>query len=132
MLYDVKTPEEYLEMLESDWRKDKLQEVRAMIKGQAPHLIEGIAYKMLCYGNGATNIFHLTAQQAYVSLYVGTIDKIENARELLKEFNMGKGCIRIKESINLSETKIEVFIQKVLQTWNEGGNTDCEFPNYDY
>jgi len=24
-------------------------------------------------------------------------DKIENAREMLKEFNMGKGCIRIKK-----------------------------------
>ena len=125
MQYDAKTPEEYINLLESDWRKEKIEEIRALMKRLCPELKEGIAYKMLSYSNEETIVFCLNAQRAYVSLYVGTIDKVENARELLKEFNMGKGCIRIKKKINLSETKIDAFIREVMNVWKEGGNTDC-------
>ncbi len=125
MQYTAKTPKAYLEELENDWRKEKLQEVRDMIILNGKELIEGIDYKMLCYGDSKKNIFCLNAQRAYVSLYVGTIDKVENARELLKEFDMGKGCIRIKKSNNLSETKLNEFIVDVLNIWRKGGDTDC-------
>lgn len=125
MVYDVKTPEEYIKLLEDDWRKEKVQEIRKLIKRLYPDLIEGIEYKMLSYGDGHKTIFNLNAQKAYVSFYVGNIDKVKNARALLKEFNMGKGCIRIKKSINLSETKIDEFITEVMNTWEYGGDTDC-------
>lgn len=125
MVYDAKTPEEYMSLLDPDWRKETVEEMRLLIKKLCPELKEGIEYKVLAYGNGTKNIFHLNAQQAYVSLYVGNIDKVENGRTLLKEFNMGKGCIRIKKSINLSETKIDEFIIQVMDTWLKGGNTDC-------
>ena len=125
MQYDVKTPEEYLEVLQADWRKEKVLELREMINSIWPELKEGIEYKMLCYKNDDTSIFNLNAQAAYVSFYVGNIDKVKNARTLLKDFNMGKGCIRIKKSINLSDTKIKDFITEVKNTWTKGGNTDC-------
>lgn len=125
MQYDVKTPSEYFEKLENDWRKDKLQQVREMIKNQGPHLKEDIEYKMLCYGNSEKNIFHLNAQQAYVSLYVGNIDKVENAQDLLKDFDRGKGCIRIKKNVNIFESNLEAFIKQTLELWDNGGNTDC-------
>src|SRR5689334_8004239 len=32
MQYDAKTPTEYLKMLEPDWRKDKLMEIRKLIR----------------------------------------------------------------------------------------------------
>jgi uncharacterized protein YdhG (YjbR/CyaY superfamily) len=104
MQYDANTPEEYMDLLKPDWRKGKIIELRKILKSLWPELKEGIEYKMLCFAYGEKNIFHLNAQAAYVSFYVGNIDKIENARTLLKEFNMGKGCIRIKKSINLSDT----------------------------
>ena len=126
MQYDADTPEEYMKLLEPDWRKEKVEEMRKLIKNLCPELIEGIEYKMLSYGNGTKSIFNLNAQVGSVSFYVGNIDKIENARELLKDFNMGKGCIRMKKSINLSETKIDVFIKEVMKVWNKGGNTDCK------
>ena len=125
MQYEAKTPNEYLEKLESDWRKDKLEQVREMIKKQGPHLNEGIEYKMLSYGNSEKNIFHLNAQRAYVSLYVGNIDKVENAQELLKGFDRGKGCIRIKKKVNISESGLEEFIKQTVELWQKGGNTDC-------
>ena len=125
MQYEATTPKEYLEKLEDDWRKVKLEEIRKMIKNQRPSLKEGIEYKMLSYGLKEKNIFHLNAQSAYVSLYVGNIDKVENAQELLRGFDKGKGCIRIKKTIDLSRTGLEAFIQKTIKLWEKGENTDC-------
>ena len=125
MQYEANTPNEYLEKLESGWRKDKLEEIREIIKKQGPHLNEGIEYKMLSYGNNGKNIFHLNAQQAYVSLYVGTIAKVENSQELLKDFDYGKGCIRIKKKANILASGLQEFIKQTIDLWEKGGNTDC-------
>jgi len=125
MLYEVKTPREYLDAITDDWRKQKLMQVRELITKNGPDLNEGISYKMLSYEQDENAVFHLNAQQAYVSLYVGDVKKVENAKELLKPFNVGKGCIRIKKSIDLSETQLEEFIKQVLDIQKEGGNTDC-------
>ena len=125
MQYNVKTPVEYLKHLETDWRKEKLQLVRGLILKHGSDLNENIEYKMLAFGKNAKNIFHLNAQKNYVSLYVGTIKKVENGEELLKDFDIGKGCIRIKKSINISETQLEVFIKKTIDYWGHGGNIDC-------
>ncbi len=80
---------------------------------------------MLCYSKGEQSIFHLNAQKAYLSLYVGNIDQVGNSGSLLKGFDMGKGCIRIKKGIKLSETKLDEFIAEAINFWNKGGNTDC-------
>ena len=125
MQYEAKIPGEYLEQLEPDWRKDKLEQIRKIIKSSGPELVENIEYKMLCYGNENQNIFHLNAQRTYVSLYVGNIEKVKNSKELLKEFDIGKGCIRVKKNIDLTETKLEEFIKRTINTWREGGNTYC-------
>lgn len=125
MQYNVKTPGEYLEKLDKDWRKIKLEQVRKLITKQGPDLIEGIEYKMLSYGTREKTIFHLNAQRAYVSLYIGTIHKVENAHILLKDFDTGKGCIRIKKSVEIHETGLEEFIRKTIELWEEGGNTEC-------
>jgi len=124
MQYDVETPSEYLSKLESEWRKDKLQQVRQIIKRQGLQLNEGVEYKMLCYATEENNIFHLNAQRNYVSLYVGTINKVENADELPSSFSTGKGCIRIKKSANLPKTGLEEFIKKTIAIWDKGGDTD--------
>jgi uncharacterized protein YdhG (YjbR/CyaY superfamily) len=125
MQYEVKTPEQYLDAIEEDWRKEKLLFVRELILSNGPDLEEAIEYKMLCYGIGDRKAFHLNAQKGYVSLYVGNIDKIEDARPLLEKFNMGKGCIRIKKSIDLETSELETFIINTLDFWRGGGDIDC-------
>ena len=125
MQYDVKTPNQYLEILEKDWRKDKLIQVREMINKSGPELTEGIYCKMLSYAYADNIIFCLNAQKAYVSLYVGNVDKVEKSRKLLKEFNIGKGCIRIKQSIDLQESNLENFIASTIEIWRKGGETNC-------
>ena len=125
MQYDAKSAEEYLEMLEDDWRKEKLLAIRQMILSYAPELDESIRYKMLNFGKDEHHIFALNAQKHYVSLYVGTIDKIENAETLLTGYNYGKGCIRVKKTINMEETGLRDFIRKTIDMWRAGQDTDC-------
>ena len=125
MQYEVKAPSEYLDKLENDWRKDRLKQVRAMIKNHGPDLDEGIQYKMLSYDLNGKSVFHLNAQRAYVSLYVGTINKVKDAQELLKAYDTGKGCIRIKEKVKIQETGLEEFIKRTIKLWKKGGDTDC-------
>lgn len=125
MQYESKNANEYIENLENDWRKEKLEEVRNMLKSNGPDLKEGIEYKMLSYHMGDKPIFHLNAQKAYVSLYVGSITKVANSETLLKEFNVGKGCIRIKKNIHLPKTKLNEFISMTIRLGKLGRNTDC-------
>ena len=125
MQYDAKNAEQYLEMLEDDWRKEKLLAIRQMILSYSPELEESIRYKMLNFGKDEHYIFALNAQKHYVSLYVGTIDKIENAETLLTDYNFGKGCIRVKKTINMEETGLQDFIHKTIDMWRAGEDTDC-------
>jgi uncharacterized protein YdhG (YjbR/CyaY superfamily) len=125
MQYDVKTPDEYLNALENDWRKEKLLEVRDLLQKNGQELKEGIQYKMLSYEYEGHLIFSLNAQRNYVSLYVGNVDKVEDAREELQEFNIGKGCIRIKKSLDLKATKLDKFIGRTMDIHRQGGDTDC-------
>lgn len=91
----------------------------------APELGEVIRYKMLNYGKEDNYIFALNAQKHYVSLYVGTIEKIENAEALLAGYNYGKGCIRIKKSIKMEDTGLAQFIHKTVDRWRAGEDTAC-------
>jgi uncharacterized protein YdhG (YjbR/CyaY superfamily) len=125
MQYSVTTPDEYLKAIDDDWRKEKLLQIREMILNNGTNLQEGIEYKMLCYGYPNKKFFHLNAQSAYVSLYIGDISKVKNYETLLKPFSIGKGCIRIKKSLNLSETELNEFIKKVIEKNKNGENTDC-------
>lgn len=125
--YDVTTPEEYFTAIEDDWRKTKLLEVRELINKYAPEVDENIRYKMLNYGLAAEDdyIFALNAQKHYVSFYVGSIERIENAAELLADYNYGKGCIRIRKTINIADTGLEEFIEKTVASWRAGEDVYC-------
>jgi uncharacterized protein YdhG (YjbR/CyaY superfamily) len=125
MQYDAQTPKEYLEMLEDDWRKERLLEVRQLILDLAPELTETVRYKMLTYEAGEQFIFGLNAQKGYVSLYIGDIDKIEGARALLEPFDLGKGCIRIRKTVDISKTGLEDFIKAVVEMHRKGKDTSC-------
>lgn len=125
MQYEAKTPEEYISMLDKDWRLEKLEQLRSMIRSKASDIKEGINYKMLSFSDNRGNIFHLNAQKNYVSLYVGNANKIDADGTLLKGIDVGKGCIRFKKSTVLAETRIEEFIEKTIQMWKNDQDTDC-------
>ena len=125
MQYDAKNAEEYLEMLEDDWRKERLLVIRQMILAYAPELEEVIRYKMLNYGKEDNYIFALNAQKHYVSFYVGTINKIANSETLLDGYNYGKGCIRVKKTIKIEDSGLKQFIHTTIDMWRAGEDTSC-------
>ena len=125
MQYDVQTPEDYLSQLDEDWRKERLIAIRKIILNYDKALSESIQYKMLKYGNDDDAVFHLNAQKNYVSLYAGSIDKIENGRELLADFDLGKGCIRIKKNADIDKGNLERFIHATIDKWRAGGDVAC-------
>jgi len=125
MQYNATTPVEYLDLLEEDWRKEKLLQIRTIILEKAFDFKERINYKMLCYTNESGDLFHLNAQKNYVSLYVGDTAKIDPSGNLLKGLNLGKGCIRFKKSINVEDTAIDEFIEKAVGLWKNGIDLGC-------
>lgn len=125
MLYDAKTPAEYVEGLENDWRREKVLQLRKIIEEAAPDLREGINYKMLCYADDRGAAFHLNAQKGYVSFYVGDASKVDPTGELLEGIDVGKGCIRFKKSVNIEDTRIDEFIRLAAKKWSEGKDIDC-------
>ena len=125
MQYDVKTPAEYMAALENDWRREKVEQIRAIIKEKAPNITEGINYKMLSYGEGEKIVFHLNAQKSYVSFYVGDTKKIDPTGELLEGINCGKGCLRFKKTQVISNTRLDEFIGKTLELWRAGEDVYC-------
>ncbi len=125
MQYKANSPKEYLEKLEDDWRKDQVEKVRDMIMHVWPEAKENIEYSMLCYGDGSKNIFHLNAQKGYVAFYVGYIDKVGDSHQLLEGFDLGKGCIRIRKTLDISNTGLSEFISRAVMIHRAGGNTDC-------
>ncbi len=125
MQYDVKTPEEYLEQLPDDWRQKKVNALRAIIKDKGPELTEKIKYKMLAYGPDNSIVLCLNAQKGYVSLYVGNASKVDPDGNFLEGLNVGKGCIRFNKSVDVSESRIDEFIERAVEMWRKGEDFDC-------
>ena len=80
---------------------------------------------MLGYAVGDTYAFHLNAQRAYVSLYVGNASKIDPNGELLEGLNVGKGCIRFYKANDVAKTRIDEFIARAFEMWRAGEDIDC-------
>ena len=125
MQYDVRTPEEYLQQLPDDWRQEKVNALRAIINDKGPELTEKIAYKMLAYGPDDSVVLCLNAQKSYVSLYVGNATKVDPDGNFLEGLNVGKGCIRFNKSVDVSESRIDEFIERAVEMWRNGEDFDC-------
>lgn len=125
MQYEVDTPEQYLGALEDDWRRETLLALRRLILGLAPGYTECIRYKMLCYDDAEGPVLALNAQKGYVSLYTGDARKVDPDGELLEGLDCGKGCIRFRKSRKVEDTKIDRFIEKVVEIRARGGDVGC-------
>lgn len=125
MLSKAKTPQDYIDQLDNDWRRKTLLDIRAIIFNHAPALEEHMHYKMLGYGIDEDFVFHLNIQKAYVSLYVGDASKIDPSGDLLAGLSVGKGCIRFKKSSDVSESRIDQFIALTVCLWRENRDIDC-------
>ncbi|MGH1364054.1 MAG: DUF1801 domain-containing protein [Calditrichia bacterium] len=125
MQYDPKTPEEYMNMVEEDWKREKIEQLRRIILSNGTYLDEIINHKMLGYKDERGVVFHLNAQQDYVSLYVGDLSKIDPEGRWTEGLDTGKVCIRFKKTLSVFDTEIDRLIQRVLEMWKNGEEFDC-------
>jgi len=125
MQYDVPTPEAYLANLDDDWRQTMLLALRERIKAAAPEAGEFMQYKMLAFGKDGRTLCHLNAQKAYVSLYVGNADAIDDGRDLLQGLSVGKGCVRFSKATRIDETGIDEFLGLAVERWRRGEKLGC-------
>lgn len=125
MLYDVKNPTEYIKAQEKDWRLEKLQSIRKLIKKNVSGVKETINYKMLAYDYKGDKIFHLNAQKAYVGLYVCHTKKVDPDGSLLKGIDCGKGCIRFKKTTELNEVNLTKLMNNAVKLSDAGEKSDC-------
>jgi uncharacterized protein YdhG (YjbR/CyaY superfamily) len=125
MQFNVKTPAEYIAMLEDDWRKEKLLELRELIREIGPELKEGIRYKVLSYSGSKGGAFALAAQKNSVNFYVGNAKKVDTDGSLLRGLDVGKGCIRFSKTVAIADTRIADFIAQAMAMWRKGEDIDC-------
>lgn len=125
MQYDVKTPAEYLAILEPDWRREKLLEIRDLIRRHAPEMTEGIKYGLLCYSGSQPGGFCLNAQKNSVNFYVGNIRRIDPDGIILAGFDIGKGCVRLKKSTVIANTAFPEFLARACAMWRNGQDINC-------
>ena len=97
MQYDAETPGAYLEMLDDDWRREKLLAIREGILA-VPGVVEGVGYGMLAYHRGEDVFAHLNAQKAYVGVYLGDLERIDPGGVIRAGANCGKSCLRVRKS----------------------------------
>lgn len=125
MQYDVKSPPEYFRILQEDWRKELLLNVRYILLSQSEILKESIEYKMLSYQLRNKTVFHLNAQKHFVGLYIGSIDKLEGSEKIRQSFDCGKGCIRIKKGDMDKLNLLNDFIRKVIEKEKMNEDIGC-------
>lgn len=123
MQYKVNTPQEYLDVLVEDWRKEKLIEVWKILEEEGPEFNSGIEYKMLSFADDRGSVFALNAQANYVSFYVGDTSKVDETGDSLKGFNKGKGCIRIKKTDNVEQ--LRDFMKLAIEKRRAGKDIGC-------
>lgn len=122
--YAAKTPEEYLSVIDRDWRYDTLMTLRQMIFDITPEWEEVINYKMLGYGPPGDPQIHLNAQKGYVGLYVGDIQKVDPDGSILGPMDNGKGCVRFKKT-NPVDGRARAFLERYVALRREGADLDC-------
>ena len=125
MQYEADNPEAYLNLLEEDWRKDKLLLVRTMILQSHQGLSETMEYKMLAYKFGSRTVFNLNAQKNFVGLYIGNISKVDPELKFLSGYDLGKGCIRIRKTNKVLESGLTAFISQAVQLHLAGLDISC-------
>lgn len=104
MIYDAETPEAYIKVLDEDWRKEKLLQIREHLLSIAG-IEEGMQYKMLQYTQNDKPVAILNAQRGYVSVYMDDLSVLDPDGSLLAGHNFGKSCLRLRKTEGIEVVK---------------------------
>lgn len=102
-----KNVDEYIDK-SSAKAKDKLIEIRLIVKSISKEIDEGIAYGMPSYKLMGEPLFYFASMKGHIGIYP-TPNPIKVHKNILKDFSTSKGCVRIPY-----EKKIPISIIKKL------------------
>jgi uncharacterized protein YdhG (YjbR/CyaY superfamily) len=86
-----------------------LTEIYALIKDEAPHATETIAYGMPTFV-GNKNLVHFAAMKGHLGFYP-TPSAIKHFKEALSTYSTSKGCVRFPYSAPLPKTLIVKMVR---------------------
>lgn len=104
MIHDASNPKEYLNVLDDDWRKERLLEIRDLLLA-VPKAQEGMRYKMLHFGVGEASLASLNAQKGYVAIYMDDLAVLDPDGTLRDGLDCGKSCVRVKKRTDMEKVR---------------------------
>lgn len=105
---EFKNIDEYISMCPIELQ-DRLQELREVIKKNAPGAIEKISWNMpTFYQNG--NLIHFFLHKHHIGLYPGA-EAVEHFRKKLVDYKASKGAIQLPLDKPLPKTLIEEIVK---------------------
>ena len=115
MKIEADTVKEYWAAVPDDWRRKKMEALRAMIMEAAPDAKETIGWGMLRYGwpqaDGKDRmICHMNAQARFVGFYIGQLERLDTDGAVRDAFDCGKTCVRVKKKDEVG------MLRKVVET----------------
>lgn len=115
MIHEATTPQEYLSVLDDDWRNDRLLDIRDVFLA-VPGAREGMRYKMLHYTVGEASLGLLNVQKGYVAIYMDDLAVLDPDSTLRAGLDCGKSCVRVKKRTDMGKVA-DLIAQRVgLQT----------------
>ena len=102
MIHEAATPKEYLSVLDDDWRKQRLLDIRDVFLS-VPDAGEGMKYQMLHYSVGDVSLGILNAQKGYVAIYMDDLAAFDPDGSLRDGLDCGKSCVRVKKRTDMAK-----------------------------
>ena len=124
------TPDEYIESIPDERRRNDIRRLHEMIRRAAPNLEPSVEAGGIGYGTyhyryatgreGDAAIIALSSRKQYISLYVSATvgDKYlpETYVDRLPKADIGKVCVRIKRLTDVDESVLEQLIREGATT----------------
>src|SRR3954451_15138121 len=95
-------------------RRAESHRLRGLIRKAVPKAVESVQYNLPCYEYHGM-LCSFAAQKHYFSFYVlhGTV--VNEHRDLLRDFDVGKGCIRFRKPGALLAATITTLLKAVAK-----------------
>ena len=105
-------------------RQAELHRLRGLIRKAVPKAVESVQYNLPCYEYHGL-LCSFAAQKNYFSFYVLHGAVVNEHGELLKGFDVGKGCIRFRKPGALPDATVTTLLKAVAKANRACFNDHC-------
>jgi uncharacterized protein YdhG (YjbR/CyaY superfamily) len=117
------TVDEYIAAAAPEWQVE-LHRLRGLIRKAVPKAVESVQYNLPFYEYHGL-LCSFAAQKNYFSFYVLNGAVVDEHRDLLRGFDVGKGCIRFKRPGELPNATIRALLKAAAASNRAAFNDHC-------